>query len=370
MPVQRVRTRLSRVLALGAAASLATAALAATAGSAAAASVATWDKVAECESGGDWSIVSSGSPRYYGGLQFVQSTWIAYGGQQYAPYANQATKKQQILIAEKVLARQGQTAWPHCGPLAGLGADHANPYPDDPGPVIPPKPAAKELTWYLSDDAASGVSTRPVFGFGNTPMVPLAGDFDGDGTDTQAAYDPTTSTFYLANTGSAAQSTLVFGVPGNRPVLGRWDGGTSQPGVYMPGTATFHLRHADGGVTAFAFGNGGDWRPVAGDWDGDGSVTVGLYDPATSTFYLRNSSTAGPADRTVVFGNPGSIPLAGDWDHSGRTGIGVYMPDSHTFYFRHDDGTVTSVGYGVAGDTPVTGDWNGDGRATQGVVHT
>ncbi|MFD0273707.1 transglycosylase family protein [Kitasatospora sp. NPDC127111] len=370
MPVQRVRTRLSRVLALGAAVSLATAAMAATAGSATAASVATWDKVAQCESGGDWSIVSSTTPRYYGGLQFAQTTWLAFGGDQYAPYANQATKQQQILIAEKVLASQGQMAWPHCGPLAGLGADHANPYPDGPGPVTPPKPQPKALTWYLSDDAASSAATRPAFGFGNTPMVPLAGDFDGDGTDTQAAYDPTTSTFYLANAGSAAQSSLVFGNPGSRPVLGRWDGTTSQLGVYMPDSGKFHLRHDNGEVTSFAFGNGGDWRPVAGDWDGDGTVTVGLYDPATSTFYLRDSNTAGAADRTVTFGNPHGVPLAGDWDHSGHTDIGVYLPDNHTFYFRHDDGTVTSVSYGNTGDTPVTGDWNGDGHATQGVVHS
>ncbi|MBT2528510.1 transglycosylase family protein [Streptomyces sp. ISL-99] len=94
-----------------------------------AASVSTWDKVAECESGGDWQIVSSGAPTYYGGLQFSKSTWDAFGGRQYAAYAHQATKMQQILIAEKVLAVQGQGAWPHCGPAAGLGADHTDPYP-------------------------------------------------------------------------------------------------------------------------------------------------------------------------------------------------------------------------------------------------
>ncbi|MFD3557349.1 transglycosylase family protein [Streptomyces goshikiensis] len=333
-------------------------------GQASAASVATWDKVAECESGGNWSINTHNG--YYGGLQFSPSTWLAYGGSQYAPYANQATKQQQILIAEKVLASQGQGAWPSCGPKAGLGADHENPYP---GPVTPPQPPVKALSWYLSDSAGSNVSTRPAFGFGNTPMVPLAGDFDGDGKDTQAAYDPTTSTFYLANSGSTAQATLAFGNPGNRPVLGRWDGTTSQIGVYMPDTGKFYLRHDNGTVTSFAFGNGGDWRPIAGDWDGNGTVTVGLYDPATSTFYLRNSNTEGPADQTITFGNTDSIPLAGDWDHTGHTNIGVYMPANRTFYFRHDDGTVTSVAYGDNGDTPITGDWNGDGHTTQGIIH-
>ncbi|MET9638410.1 transglycosylase family protein [Streptomyces virginiae] len=88
--------------------------------------MATWDKVAECESGGNWSINTHNG--YYGGLQFSPSTWVAFGGSQYAPYANQATKQQQILIAEKVLASQGQRAWPSCDPAAGLGADRENPY--------------------------------------------------------------------------------------------------------------------------------------------------------------------------------------------------------------------------------------------------
>ncbi|WP_374209273.1 transglycosylase family protein [Kitasatospora sp. A2-31] len=110
------------------------------AGRAAAASVATWDKVAACESGGNWSINTGNN--FYGGLQFSRSTWLAYGGGQYAAYAHLATKQQQILVAEKVLAGQGQGAWPYCGPKAGLGADHADPYPSTttppPGPVWKP----------------------------------------------------------------------------------------------------------------------------------------------------------------------------------------------------------------------------------------
>ncbi|MFF2954185.1 transglycosylase family protein [Kitasatospora sp. NPDC057965] len=97
-------------------------------GQASAASVATWDKVAQCESTGNWSAINPVGP-YYGGLQFSQSTWLYFGGARYAPYAHQATKQQQILIAEKVLAVQGPGAWPHCSPGTGLATDHADPYP-------------------------------------------------------------------------------------------------------------------------------------------------------------------------------------------------------------------------------------------------
>ena len=83
------------------------------AGSASAATSSEWDAVAQCESGGNWSINTGNG--YYGGLQFSASTWAAYGGTQYASTANQASKAQQIAIAEKVLAGQGKGAWPVCG---------------------------------------------------------------------------------------------------------------------------------------------------------------------------------------------------------------------------------------------------------------
>lgn len=83
------------------------------AGNASAATASEWDAVAQCESGGNWAINTGNG--YYGGLQFSASTWAAYGGTAYAAQANQATKGQQIEIAEKVLASQGKGAWPSCG---------------------------------------------------------------------------------------------------------------------------------------------------------------------------------------------------------------------------------------------------------------
>lgn len=87
-------------------------------GAAQAADVETWDKVAACESTNDWNINTGNG--YYGGLQFTQSTWEAYGGTRYAPRADLATKDQQIAVAEKVLDGQGPGAWPVCSARAGL----------------------------------------------------------------------------------------------------------------------------------------------------------------------------------------------------------------------------------------------------------
>ncbi|GAA2337621.1 transglycosylase family protein [Saccharopolyspora halophila] len=79
---------------------------------AAPANAADWDMLAKCESSGDWSTNTGNG--FYGGLQFTPSTWSAFGGNQYASSAHLATREQQIAVAEKVLAAQGENAWPAC----------------------------------------------------------------------------------------------------------------------------------------------------------------------------------------------------------------------------------------------------------------
>jgi len=76
-----------------------------------------WDRVAQCESGGNWHINTGNG--YYGGLQFTQSTWMGYGGGNYASRADLATKSAQIVIANRVQASQGWGAWPVCSKYAG-----------------------------------------------------------------------------------------------------------------------------------------------------------------------------------------------------------------------------------------------------------
>ncbi|MGW1196332.1 transglycosylase family protein [Streptomyces sp. NPDC002536] len=98
-----------RIVTLAGVAGVAVAAPLMVATSANAASVSTWDKVAQCESGGDWSINTGNG--YYGGLQFSNSSWAAAGGTKYAPRADLASKSQQIATAEKLLAMQGPGAW-------------------------------------------------------------------------------------------------------------------------------------------------------------------------------------------------------------------------------------------------------------------
>jgi hypothetical protein len=86
-----------------------------------AASDRTWNRLAQCESGGNWHINTGNG--YYGGLQFSASTWRGFGGGKYADYAHRASREQQIRIAEKVLNGQGWGAWPACSSKLGLSGN-------------------------------------------------------------------------------------------------------------------------------------------------------------------------------------------------------------------------------------------------------
>jgi hypothetical protein len=81
----------------------------------------TWDRVADCETGGAWSQNSGNG--YFGGLQLSQEDWENHGGLDYAPSADLASRSQQIAVAERILADQGVGTWRTCGLLSGLEQD-------------------------------------------------------------------------------------------------------------------------------------------------------------------------------------------------------------------------------------------------------
>ncbi|MFJ2645404.1 transglycosylase family protein [Streptomyces sp. NPDC087420] len=131
------------------------------AGAGHAASVDVWEKVAACESSGDWNINTGNS--YYGGLQFTQSTWEAYGGRSFAPRADLATKDQQIAVAEKVLKGQGPRAWPACSVKAGLtrGGDAPDITPGGTTRAAPAQAKTQEKTRSKATDKATSPTSVP-----------------------------------------------------------------------------------------------------------------------------------------------------------------------------------------------------------------
>ena len=191
---------LSTKVAAGATAALATTALISPIASAAPDS--DWDRLAQCEAGGNWHINTGNG--YYGGLQFNPGTWRAYGGTEFAPLPHQATREQQIAIAERTLAGQGWGAWPACSARLGLrsaptprNVSAAKPAPQPapkpaaaPKPKADPKPAAKKST-ELEVDAVYTSITRELNNRGIAVPPRVTATYKANRDDYNA--------FYLAN---------------------------------------------------------------------------------------------------------------------------------------------------------------------------
>ncbi len=118
-----------------------------------------WDGVAQCESGGNWGINTGNG--YYGGLQFSQSTWAANGGQ---GSAHNASKEEQIRVAENVLASQGIGAWPHCGQYLQAGASEPEPEVVEEPAVELPAQAKTDLQVAVDQAKAAGQSLAEQYG--------------------------------------------------------------------------------------------------------------------------------------------------------------------------------------------------------------
>jgi resuscitation-promoting factor RpfA len=111
-----------------------------------------WSGVAQCESSGNWHINTGNG--FYGGLQFTQSTWDAYGGESFASRADLASESAQISVAERVLDGQGVGAWPVCGRYLSGGST-----PTDTAPAVDSTPSSPQpATQGGSDDAAPQAS--------------------------------------------------------------------------------------------------------------------------------------------------------------------------------------------------------------------
>ncbi|MFF3410756.1 transglycosylase family protein [Streptomyces sp. NPDC002742] len=164
------------------------------AASASAADGTTWDRVAQCESGGAWSADQGNG--YYGGLQLGQDDWEAYGGLDYAPRADQASRSQQIAVAEKLLDDRGIAAWPTCGPLSGLSEGSAGVQVDT-GVADGSSGSGADAGSYNS----SGLSTSP----SSSPLSGLIGSVDSG--DSAGATDGTAKPDASPSPSASAQAS-------------------------------------------------------------------------------------------------------------------------------------------------------------------
>ncbi|MFF9816379.1 transglycosylase family protein [Streptomyces sp. NPDC014006] len=213
------------------------------AASAHAADGTTWDKVAECESGGRWS--DNPGIGLYGGLHLSQEDWEGHGGLEYAARPDLASRSQQIAVAEKVLADQGVGHWTVCGLTSGLSADTSAPDIDTgvPGDT-PGGGSASTGATAGSDSSGSGGSTGSPDSSGSagtsgstdtSGSSGISGSVDSPGLPDSSG-TPSGTAAGTPSTGSPAQpsdglssTTPSAGGAGESGASGSAEHGTSQP---------------------------------------------------------------------------------------------------------------------------------------------
>jgi hypothetical protein len=210
-------------------------------------------------------------------------------------------------------------------------------------PLFPPIGLVDPATglWHLS---AWGEATT--FYYGNPGDYPFMGDWDCTGTETPGLYRQSDGYAYLRNSSTQgnADISFFFGDPGDVPIAGDFNGdGCDTLSIYRPSNQTFYIinrlgeNHRGLGAAeySFLFGNPGD-KPVVGDWDGDGIDEIGLHRETSGFFYYRNTLTTGIADGQFYFGDPDDRFVSGDWGVvDGVDTPAVFRPTNSTFYFRN-----------------------------------
>jgi PhoPQ-activated pathogenicity-related protein len=182
---------------------------------------------------------------------------------------------------------------------------------------------------------------------------------------------------------SVIDSTFAFGIAGDQPVAGDWNGdGITDIGVFRNGVFFLDANGNQrwdgpaGGDVRSPFGQAGG-TPVIGDWNGDGRDDLGTFKSGVFILDLNgNLAWDGLAAGDVVaeFGAVNDLPAVGDWNGDGITDLGVFR--NGTFYLDDNGNRAWNtsapadlkVKFGTAGDKPLIGDWNGDGISDLGVV--
>ncbi|MFF3210451.1 peptidoglycan DD-metalloendopeptidase family protein [Streptomyces sp. NPDC002886] len=294
---------------------------------ASAASVGTWDKVAQCESTNDWSIDTGNG--YYGGLQFSSGTWAEFGGRQYAPQADQATKAQQIAVAEKVLATQGPGAWPACGKLAGL--QRGGPAPE--APEAPARGAGAST----ADESAEAPAAPKARGANNYTVV--SGDTLGTiGSELGVGWE----SLYSANRSViGSDPDMIF--PGQRLAYGSSDSSDSAPAAPKPSSSSSSSESSDSSDSAGSSDSADSSDSSDSSGSGSRSGAEGALPVSGGSISARYHQAGGWAagyhtgiDFAVSTGTPVRAAAAGTVVSSGWQG--AY---GNAVVIKHDDGRYT-----------------------------
>ena len=178
-----------------------------------------------------------------------------------------------------------------------------------------------------------------------------------------AVWRPASGYFYVLGGAGSQQTFFNFGVNGDVPVPGDFDGdGKTDFSVFRPADTIWYVWSSSANTySGFQFGTGGD-KVAPADYDGDGRTDTAVYRPSNGYWYQWRSSTN--SLYAQQFGLASDTPTAADFDGDGRADIAVWRSSAASFYIlRSSDGQAQNQVFGQTGDKPVCADYDGDGRA-------
>jgi hypothetical protein len=198
-----------------------------------------------------------------------------------------------------------------------------------------------DATWRIRDGATPAL-------VGAVGDVPVAADFDGDGSGDPGTWTPSTGRWQIANSGGGTVEQYSLGQAGDRPAPADYNGdGRAEPAVWRESDGTWWL----GPGPPTQWGAPGD-IPVPADYDGDGRADLAVWRPGEGVWYVRGG-------RTVRLGEANFVPVPADYDGDGDTDPAAWSPVTSRWFVAGP----APVRYGEPGDVPVPAQYDGDGRA-------
>ena len=278
-----------------------------------------------------------------------------------------------VLAALLVLLALGRSA----AQAAGLGGDDIAVWRPSNG------------TWYVLNRATGVVLTRQL---GVAGDIPVAADYDSDGTTDFAVWRPSTGMWFVANSSTGRTWRRQWGTPGDIPVPGNYeiasgnifDFGASRTelAVFRPSNGTWYVLNRQTGATHTSqLGTAGD-VPVPGFYDyyeptgappparplpGFYVPTFAVWRPSSGVWFVKNVRSGETSSKQL--GTWGDVPVLADYDNDGRTDFAVWRPyDAVTGVtgvwriLNSSTRRVRNRQWGVWGDIPMPRDYDGDGR--------
>ena len=201
--------------------------------------------------------------------------------------------------------------------------------------------------------------------------VPVIGDWNGDGRDDIGIFRPTAGIWSLDSNGNFAwevsDKSLSWGLPHDEPVIGDWNGdGKDDLGIFRPSSGIWSL-DSNGNVTWEVSDKSLSWglpydEPVIGDWNGDGKDDIGIFRPSSGIWSLDSNGNFAweVSDKSLSWGLPYDEPVIGDWNGNGTTKIGIFRPSSGIWSLDSNGNykwevSDTSLSWGLPNDKPVVG---------------